>query len=137
MILESSTGYWATGITLRWYGHRQAWAGHVDFYDDGFAGDDNADAGKISTEGRLHTRYYVRSGGTTTGIRTVIDTLIADAERLGITFGGRTGKANLYYDGDSENTEFPPPQGWREMLTVEAERIGWECPYARVEATGG
>lgn len=131
MILASSTGYWSTGIVLRWDMARPGWGGHVDFLDDGFAGDDNADTASVSTEGQLRSRYFVSDGDTTTGLRAVIDTLLADATRLGIVFGGRTGKPCLYYDGDSESTQFPPPDGWRELLSAEAERIGWECPYVR------
>ncbi|WBB94146.1 hypothetical protein [Verrucosispora sp. WMMC514] len=144
MILGSSSGYWSTGIVIRWYaalgsGSRRgpAWAGRVDFYDDGWAGDDDADAGKVSTEGRLNTRYYVRDGDTTTGLRAVIAALIADAGRLGITFGGPSVKPHLYYEGDGGSTEFPPPDGWRDLLASEAQRIGWEFPYASTEASRG
>lgn len=138
MILKSSSGYWACGITVRWYApNRPAWAGHVDFYDDGFAGDDNPDMGTVATEGRLNTRYYLADGDTTSGLRAVIDALIADAGRLGITFGGPSGRPCLYYDGDANSKDCPPPDGWRDLLAAEAERIGWEFPYERVEAERG
>lgn len=138
MILTGSTGYWSTGIVVRWNGpDRPGWGGHVDFLDDGFVGvaADDADAGRVSTEGRLRTRYFVRDGDTVTGLRVVIDTLLADAARLGITFGGTAGQPCLYYDGDSENEQFPPPDGWRELLTAEAERIGWGCPYEQAKTS--
>ena len=143
MILRSSTGYWSTGIILRWTSHsgsiagvsHSGWGGRVEFHDDGFAGDDNPDTGAVSTEGRLHSRYFIRDGDVVTGLRAVIDVLLSDAQRLGITFGGAVGAPSLYYDGDSENEALPPPDGWREMLAAEAERIGWACPYARQPGT--
>jgi hypothetical protein len=43
--------YWSTGISLRYADERDpAWAGSLDFYDEGFANDDR-EAGRISTVG--------------------------------------------------------------------------------------
>jgi hypothetical protein len=135
MITKDGSGYWATGITLRREGYgRPAWSGHIDFLDDGFVGDNNTDAGIVSTEGRLRTRYALNDGDTVTGLRAVVDALLADAGRLGITF---LGGPYLYYEGDGESVDFPPPPGWQRMLADESERIGWECLYRQVEADRG
>lgn len=135
MISKGSAGYWSTGITLRRTetSRGPGWDGHVEYFDDGFVGDDNADTGAVSTQGKLHTRYSVRDGDTVTGLRAVIDTLIADATRLSIEFGGPSGDPKLYYAGDGEYDAFPPPKGWQGMLAAEAERIGWASPYVAAE----
>lgn len=126
MILHKSTGYWATGIILRCDGQR--WGGRVDFYDDGFA-DDNADAGKIATQGTLQTRYLVEDGDEVSALSAVVDTLIADAAKLNIRLGNPFGDSpSLYYEGDGEDPAWPPPAGWERLLAAEAERIGWEGP---------
>ncbi len=136
MILKSSIGYWSTGITVRWSDHVSTiegqsvpgWYASLDFLDDGFC-DDQPDLGEISTEGTLRTRYAVQDGQTVTGLRAAIDALITDANRLGITFGGPSGPPALYYKGDGESADYPPPLGWREMLSAEASRLGWEEIY--------
>lgn len=146
MILISSKGYWATGIVLRWREYagtgfdgvkRSGWGGTVDYHDDGFA-DDDPDTGRVSTEGTLKTRYSVHDGNAVQGLTVVIDTLIADAARLGIKFrGAGDDTAMLFYEGDGENEDWPPPAGWREMLRAEAERIGWATyGYEPVKAGG-
>lgn len=125
MILERSTTYWATGVTVRWHGDRDAWSGEVKFYDDGFLNDD-VDQRAIATQGRYTTRYAVADGKTVDALTAVIDVLIADGERLGIEFGMPDGRAPmLYYVTDGENPDWPPPVGYRMLLRVQAERIGW------------
>ncbi len=140
MIRERSTTYWSVGITLKYHpdgaraldGKRiPGWSGEVEYYDDGWAGDDDADTGKVCTQGTLHTRYIVADGQEQTALSAIIDTLIADAGRLGIEFrisGEDT--ARLYVPGDGEWPDRPLPDGWRELLATEAERIGWAA-YGR------
>lgn len=133
MISTKSGGYWAKGIILRYRGyqgsHPESWGGSVDFYDDGLLNDDPA-AGKVSTEGTLRTRYFVESRDGNVALTAVIDTLIADAGRLGIRFEGTvTDKPALWYE--SEDEDFAP-EGWRHMLRAQADRIGWDSP--RVDA---
>lgn len=135
MILERSTSYWSVGIILTWHpgGARDhdgtktdGWTGEVEYYDDGWTGDDNPDAGKLCTEGTLRTRYVIADGTSQTAIRAIVDTLIADASRLGIEF--RTGDGDLprlYVPGDGEWEDRPLPDGWRQLLAAEAARIGW------------
>ncbi|GHB56032.1 hypothetical protein GCM10010331_49900 [Streptomyces xanthochromogenes] len=142
MILDVSSSYWSTGIVLVWAdfsswsgGHaRSGWHGTVEFFDDGFAGDNDTDAGYLSTNGKLWTRYAVADGEVRSGLSAAVDVLIADARKLGIAFRVGDGPGRLYYKTDGENPEFPPPTGWRELLTAEAERIGWDSYAVRPEA---
>ena len=129
------SGYWTTGITVR-YGYSgmnlYGWAASVGFYDDGFCSDDT-DSGTISTEGTLRTRYYVREGAGpgADALAAAIDVIKADAERLGIRFrqdGLMT--PHVYYQGDGEDEDWPPPAGWRELVDAQSARLGWEGLYA-------
>jgi hypothetical protein len=117
--------YWSTGISLRYSSDRTpAWSGALSFHDDGFASDDLA-TGQISTEGELHTRYYVPTGGVhQRALRLVTDTLIHDADSLGIEFRD----AYLYAHGDGEDPGHPMPHGWVELMEEQAERLGWGMP---------
>lgn len=129
-------GYWSTGIILTWNPlvfrgddgkWVSGWSDIVTFHDDGWVDDLDTDAGAISTEGTLRTRYAVTDGQVRTALAAVIDTLIADADRLGIRFTWPTAddRPHLYYRGDGEHPDYPPPDGWRDLLAAEAERIGW------------
>lgn len=142
--------YWSTGITVYWRqvasktgdeSWRSGWGAVLDFYDGGFCSD-NPDQGEVSTEGRLsvgaavpdnavtrqlRTRYAVADGGSVLGLRAAIDVLVADAQRMGIEFR----RPNLYYKGDGTWDDFPAPDGWRELLTAEADRLGWNSPYRK------
>lgn len=132
-MISKSGRYWSTGITVTWapfaervngepYG---GWHAKLDYSDDGFA-DNDPDAGQVSTEGTLCTRYPVRDAKTRSGLAVAVDNLLADAKRLGIEFNAAGFSAPfLYYKGDGENEEYPPPDDWRGMLAAEAERIGF------------
>lgn len=127
-------GYWATGITVR-YGYsgmdRYGWGAEVAFYDNGFCNDDT-DAKVISTQGKLGTRYFVREGNTpdADALGAAVDAVKADAERTGIRFkvDGISGPT-VYYEGDGEDPEWPPPFGWRELVNAQAARLGWRPIY--------
>lgn len=141
------TRYWSTGITVRYAyagtsnrdGHCVAeygWMASLNFLDDGFNSDDR-DNGQISTEGTLRTRYFVRahdehappnvvSEGHRKALQVAIDVLRADAERLGVRFSSAASGPWLYYQGDGESDEWPPPDGWRLLLAEQATRLGWE-----------
>lgn len=130
MIQEVRTAYWSVGITVNYRegvntgsdGQRRGgWGTRLQFMDDGFCSDDT-DARLVSTQGTLNTRYFVSDGEQVSGLSLAIDTLIADAERLGIQFTNQ----ELYYEGDGEDPERPPPDGWKALLAAEAARIGWK-----------
>lgn len=143
MILERSTQYWSVGITLAYHpeGARDdngnktpGWSGEVDYYDDGWAGDDDTDTGKLCTEGILRTRYVIVDGAQQSAVRAIIDTLIADSGRLGIRFGSADMPPRLFVRGDGEWDDTPLPDGWRELLSGEAERVGWDTYTPRTDA---
>ncbi|MFC4006584.1 hypothetical protein ACFOY2_05085 [Nonomuraea purpurea] len=115
--------YWSTGITVRY--SNGAWGGTVEYLDDGFANDDAATR-RISTEGELRTRYFVKDCEGADALTVVIDVLISDAERLGITWNA---KAGVYYHGDGEDSDWPTPDGWRGLVNAQSVRLGWETKY--------
>ena len=113
--------YWSTGIILK-YLEPNRWAAKVQFFDNGTASEDK------STKGTLTTSYFV-------GLETAIDTIKADAERLGIEFKttpGRTGMPMLLAHGDGESEDWPMPENWKEILAEQAERIGWSMPHNKI-----
>ncbi|WP_225840302.1 hypothetical protein [Streptomyces sp. NK08204] len=141
-MISKSGRYWSTGITVTYsplaerihdepYG---GWHAKLDYMDDGFA-DNDPDAGQVSTEGTLQTRYPVRNAKIRSGLSIALNTLIADAKRLGVEFiaAGPYSAPWLYYRGDGEDAEYPPPDGWRETLAAEAQRIGFRS-YATPDA---
>jgi hypothetical protein len=133
-MISKSGRYWSTGINLTYSPFAEringepypGWHASLDYLDDGFA-DNDPEIGQVSTEGRLCTRYPVRNAKIRLGLSIAIDTLIADAERLGIEFTTLPGHRGpqVLYDGDGENAEHPPPEGFRDMLAAEADRLGW------------
>lgn len=144
MILERSTSYWSTGISLTWHpdGARDldhkpipGWTGTVEYYDDSWQGDDDADAGLIGTQGELTTRYVIADGETRTALTAIVDALLADAGRLGIRFGSEHTPPRLYVPGDGEWKTPPLPDGWRELLADQAQRIGWNSYGVKPAAT--
>jgi hypothetical protein len=117
------TGWWSTGVTARWAysgGGQYGWAASLDYLDDGWCDDDPA-AGRVSTQGRIGTRYAVKDITDCNTLTVVLDVLIADAERLGIEWRSPT----LYYEADGENASYPPPERWDEALRAQAARLGW------------
>ena len=127
-------GYWSTGITVK-YGYASmgcnGWAAEATYLDGGFCNDDPAN-GVISTEGTLHTRYVVREQDGTDVLTAIIDAVKADAERLGVSWL----TPHVYYKGDGEDENYPPPEGWREMIDAQAARLGWESLYSIVSSEG-
>lgn len=103
----------------------------LEYCDDGFANDD-PEQGLVSTQGTLATRYAVKASSTRSGLAIAVETLLADAKRLGIEFiaCGDDTAPFLYYRGDGEHEDYPPPDGWRETLAAEAERIGFRSYQA-------
>lgn len=133
MISTTGGRYWSIGITVTYapFAERingepySGWHASLDYCDDGFANND-PEKGQVSTEGKLHTRYPVRNSKVRSGLSIAIDTLLADAERLGIKFTNWGDEPpRLYYKGDGEDSDHPAPEDWRDMLKAEAGRIGW------------
>ena len=129
-------GYWTTGITVTWQsyagttherGPHSGWGASLKFHDDGFWNDD-ADHGRVSTQGSLTTRYAIGDGDYTDGLTVAIDILIDDATRLGIHMGGPNGfPPRLYVESDGEREDVELPDDWRAILAAQAARLGgWE-----------
>lgn len=115
--------YWTTGITLRYDGRN--WSLLMDFMDGGWC-----DAG--STEGQLRLRYMVKTDDLSEGL----DTLIADAVRLGIEFKATPDSAGptLYVPGDGEHDCEVYHRDWRKILSKQAKRLGWRDVYGEIDA---
>jgi hypothetical protein len=109
------SAYWSTGISVGYSDER--WVASAKFLDDGFANDDVDDL-RISTEGTLHTRYYVRDGKHVDALTVVIDTVKADAERLGIVWKDPHIYVNTH-DGEV-------PAAIQRLVDRQAVRLGWE-----------
>jgi hypothetical protein len=124
-------GYWSSGITLTYHESAQGWLASARFYDDGF-GRSDADSGEISTVGEVSTtgvlasRYFVRDGREHDGLTAAIDTVKADAERLGITWRDPA----LFVPGDGDDPQHPLPAQWHSLLDEHATRLGWDNPYS-------
>lgn len=120
--------YWTTGIKMRRYDsshNGEGWSAALEFLDDGFCSDQPR-AGVISTEGTLHTRYFVHSEDMTATECAVAaaKALVADAERLGIEFKSR----HVYLDRENwvtEDDEYGSPHD-EEVLAAVAQAIDGE-----------
>jgi hypothetical protein len=109
-------------------GGADGWSAEVEYQDDGFC-DDFPEIGHVSTEGSLRTRYRVKvATDSVMVLAAVIDAVKADAERLGIRWADAAGPY-VFYKGDGEHEDCPPPNGWRQMVNAQAERIGWQPFY--------
>ena len=122
--------YWSTGIRIEYTDHLcEAWGGEVNFFDDTFA-EQQPERERVSTYGHLQTRHFVEStGGHRDALTIVTDTLIRDAEQLGIEFRNPT----LYATGDGVDPYYPLPEGWIDLFEEQADRLGWSRPSYRNE----
>jgi hypothetical protein len=132
-------GYRAPGITVAFHKGTagrgaDGWTAEAEYLDDG-NGDDLPDAGRISTQGRLHTSYKVKvtGGASELVLAAVVDAVKADAERLGIRFDDDAGGGpRVFYKGDGESDDCPPPDDWRVMVDRQAVRLGWLPLYSDI-----
>lgn len=130
----SPTGtWWSTGITVHYrdMGGDGAWGSSLTFFDDGTS-DDLVTPYNISTGGTLYTRYYRDDNYARIGLESAVGVLLEDADLHRIKFQD---DAFLYYKGDGEDPDFPPPPEWRALLTAEATRIGWKSYESLKENT--
>ena len=106
------TNYWTTGIIVSFwppalYSNTPRYGATLKFFDGGFAQEG-------STEGELRVRYLE------TDLSAMLDTLIADATRMGIEFKTR------HFMVNSEDAAEYLPGDWKAQLQAQAARLGWE-----------
>lgn len=119
MVTMIGPNYWSTGIVVLfappalWDSEeRPRYNARLKFFDDGFAQES-------STEGELRVRYYEPD------LATVLDVLIADANRLGIELKAHKRTPFLYVENDGENSDVFLPSDWKAQLHIQATRLGW------------
>lgn len=116
------TAYWYTGVRVTHCGGK--WGASLEFLDDGFCQD-------ASTQGTLTTRYYLPS------LTQAIDTLIADATRLGFVSCAATTPVWIHLDADDPGVTEGWPPDWRRIIGEEAARRGWACRQECADAAKG
>ena len=92
------------------------WAATIECFDDRFAQSQ-------AVEVTLNTKYYEPT------LTQAIDTVWSLAQQLGIEVVP-TNMA-LFYKGDGEDNDYPPPANFREQLQEEAEKRLWRS-YANM-----
>lgn len=111
------SGYWSTGIMVRYYANGAQWGLSLDFLDDGFCEVE-------STQGTLRLRYLV------TDLTAGIDQLKTDAERMGLRWATQVPSCpTIYMEGDGEWPDRDYPENWRRVINDQARRLGWEICY--------
>jgi hypothetical protein len=110
--------YWSTGIKIKVRDGQYSVS--LQFLDNGFCE-------AASTEGKLFVRYLVDD------LDVALDTLKADAERLGIVWldpGQDEGIATVYCEHDGELDDGDHPE-LRRVANEQAVRLGWRPIYSR------
>jgi len=117
--------FWSTGIRIEYTDYlNPAWGGEVDFFEEDWVTEDPRRT-LPSTYGHLQTRHLVPSRGSHRDALTVVtDTLIRDAEQLGIEFRDPT----LYVTGDGVEPDYPLPEDWIDLFEEQTDRLGWARP---------
>jgi len=69
-----------------------------------------------TVEGNIRTRY------AETTITEAIDAVLEVVNSFGLKLNK---EFSLFYEGDEENTEYPPPEGWKLILQREAGNRHW------------
>lgn len=118
--------YWTTGITVNFWRcpttyMARLYSVSLNFHDHGVAQEG-------STVGKLSSQYYEVDLGK------ALDTLIADAQRLGIVFDRNGEKLMLYTENDGEGNDHNRPHDWLEQLQAQARRLGWTTYYMDEDA---
>ncbi len=94
-------------------GHDEmGWNAKINWQDSKFA-----ESGAV--EGVIRTRYFEPT------LTQAINAILEVAEQWELKTLPTLPPA-LYYEGDSENKDFPPPENWKAVLKKEAELRGWE-----------
>lgn len=90
---------------------KYGWWARVDWLDGKHCEDG-------AMRGRINTEYASDLGASIDYVMQIIERFeISSIESMGIA---------LFYEGDGENSNHPPPEGWKEILRAEAEKRGWK-----------
>jgi hypothetical protein len=119
--------YWTTGVVIERVLDGK-WSAHLDYYDDGHAGD------TFSTEGRLRLRYPVE----TEQIEQAVDVLVDDAVKLGIEAAPQSRSLR---DQGVPTVRAEPEEGEgssdaRALANRLSRSLGWRIKYPNDEAAG-
>jgi hypothetical protein len=113
--------FWTTGIVVRDLGDGR-WHARAEFHDNRFG------------HGRMCGD--VQTWGGCEDLTEAIDDVVASLRALEVRFAPEGVEADLFagigphvwYDGDGLS-EWPPPQGWRELMNQHSIRLGWMPAY--------
>jgi hypothetical protein len=114
---------WSTGVVLK-YGYagggRHGWVAEINWCDSKFCEEK-------AVQGTITTTYFEET------IEKAIDTVMEVFEKFKLRkVGDELVGFNLYYIGDGEDEEYPPPKGYIKLLREEAHKRGWKT-YSREE----
>ena len=113
--------YWSNTILVRATPTSEGVVVKLLFFDGGF-GD------QASTEGELTTRYYVTKDNKAESLRTAIDLVLKDAQKLGISCENM----DLLFDTTTKSRE---KRTWFKTVQDEREKRGWHEPAVLEEQT--
>jgi len=107
---------WSVGITLKFGyagGGLYGWWAWVDFENSAEPVTDGCMSGRVST------KYGI-------DICKAIDQVLELCSQIGVEFIEHADcLPAVYYLQDGDSKDYPPPEGWREILKAQADRIGW------------
>lgn len=81
--------------------------------------DGNYSDGNGPVEGEIHTSYAQPT------LQQAINRIVGYADRLGVCLYRDADNWCLCYSQDGDDRDYPPPEGWLDMLAAEAARRGW------------
>lgn len=68
------------------------------------------------------SKIIIEARNYSEAIRKAIVNVLEATDKIGIIWKD----LHLSYDIDGEFLDFPPPNGWRDLVKAEADRIGWK-----------
>ncbi|QJX80246.1 hypothetical protein [Priestia megaterium] len=94
---------------------KEGWVAELDWATGKFL--DEPDKQNFATEGTISTMYQVPS------LSQAIDAVVDKIQEFGLQ-KNPMGVA-LLYKGDAENSKYPAPENYLELLKAESEKRGW------------
>lgn len=106
----------STGIRLA-FNYTQEWAAQIEYSTWSHGQGENY-------SGEISSTYSSKD------LSKVIDRILALAESMGVTFPREGGvEPHIYVEGDGENLDVALPEDWREIVSKECMRLGWQSCY--------